>query len=47
MKAFTIAERVPLPSYVNGRAVLIGDAAHPILPALTGGGSTSLGDAAT
>ena len=47
MKAFSLAEREPLPRYVNGRAVLIGDAAHPMLPTLAGGGSTSLEDAAT
>ncbi len=47
MRAFTIALREPLPTYVNGRAVLIGDAAHPMLPSLAGGGSTSLEDAAT
>ena len=46
MKAFTLAEREPLPTYVNGRAVLIGDAVHPNLPTLAAGGSTSLEDAA-
>ncbi len=47
MKAFAIALREPLPTYVNDRVVLIGDAAHPMLPSLAGGGSTSLEDAAT
>lgn len=46
MKAFSLSEREPLPRYVNGKAVLIGDAAHPMLPTLAGGGSTSLEDAA-
>jgi salicylate hydroxylase len=46
MKAFSLAEREPLPKYINERAVLIGDAAHPMLPTLAGGGSTSLEDAA-
>jgi salicylate hydroxylase len=47
MKAFAIAIRDPLPTYANGRVVLIGDAAHPMLPSLAGGGSTSMEDAAT
>lgn len=47
MKAFSLWEREPLPRYVNDRAVLIGDAAHPMFPTLAGGGSTSLEDAAT
>ena len=47
MKAFSLSERDPLPRYMNGRAVLIGDSAHPMLPTLAGGGSTSLEDAAT
>ena len=47
LKAFTLADRDPLPTYVNGRAVMVGDAAHPMLPTLAGGGSTSLEDAAT
>jgi salicylate hydroxylase len=47
MKAFSLSEREPLSRYVNGRAVLIGDSAHPMLPTLAGGGSTSLEDATT
>jgi salicylate hydroxylase len=47
MKAFSLSERDPLPKYINGRAVLIGDSAHPMLPTLAGGGSTSLEDAVT
>ena len=47
MKGFSLSEREPLSRYANGRAVLIGDAAHPMLPTLAGGGSTSLEDAET
>ena len=47
MKAFSLLKRDPLPKYVNGRAVLIGDSSHPMMPTLAGGGSTSLEDAAT
>ncbi|KAK3717613.1 hypothetical protein LTR37_005680 [Vermiconidia calcicola] len=46
METFAIAEREPLSTYVNGRAALIGDAAHPTLPTLARGGSTFLEDAA-
>jgi salicylate hydroxylase len=36
VKAFAIAVRSPLPTFTRGRAVLIGDAAHPMLPTLAG-----------
>jgi salicylate hydroxylase len=36
VKAFAIAVRSPLPTFIRGRAVLIGDAAHPMLPTLAG-----------
>lgn len=32
LKVYTIKHRNPLPTYVNGRAVIIGDAAHPMFP---------------
>lgn len=32
VKMFTVSERDPLPTYVNGRAALIGDAAHVRIP---------------
>jgi salicylate hydroxylase len=35
----------PLPHYARGRAVLIGDAAHPMLPYLAQGGGCALEDA--
>lgn len=47
MKVYTILARDPAPRYVNHLAVMIGDAAHPMLPALAGGGSCSLEDAAS
>ncbi|KAI5360879.1 putative apoptosis regulator, Bcl-2 protein, BH4 [Septoria linicola] len=46
MRVYTVLQRDPLPNYVNGRVVMIGDAAHPMLPALAGGGSTALEDGA-
>ena len=46
MRVYTVLHRDPLPNYVKGRVVMIGDAAHPMLPTLAGGGSTSLEDAA-
>ena len=44
---YTLASRKPLERYVNGRAIMIGDAAHPMLPIYAQGGSTSIEDAAT
>jgi 2-polyprenyl-6-methoxyphenol hydroxylase and related FAD-dependent oxidoreductases len=32
VELFQVRDQEPLPSYVNGRAVLIGDAAHPMVP---------------
>jgi salicylate hydroxylase len=37
----------PLPSWTRGRATLLGDAAHPILPFLAQGGTMALEDAVT
>ncbi|KAK4493959.1 hypothetical protein PRZ48_015145 [Zasmidium cellare] len=45
-RIYTIRDREPLPTYVNGRAVVIGDAAHPMFPTIAGGGSTAIEDAA-
>ncbi|KAF7194834.1 FAD-dependent monooxygenase OpS4 [Pseudocercospora fuligena] len=47
MKVYTILARDPAKRYINHRAIMIGDAAHPMLPALAGGGSTGLEDAAS
>ncbi|KAF2167288.1 hypothetical protein M409DRAFT_22715 [Zasmidium cellare ATCC 36951] len=45
-KVYTIKDREPLPTYANGRAIIIGDAAHPMFPTIAGGGSTAIEDAA-
>lgn len=47
IKAFSVAEREPLSTYINKKTVIVGDAAHAMLPVLAGGGSTALEDAAT
>lgn len=38
-------DRPPLPSWHDGRAVLIGDACHPMLPFMAQGGAVSIEDA--
>lgn len=45
-KFYTMKVREPLPTYHNGHAIIIGDAAHPMFPTFAGGGSTALEDAA-
>jgi len=37
----------PYPTWVNGRAVLVGDAAHPMLPHVAQGGAQCIEDAAS
>jgi salicylate hydroxylase len=46
-QAWSLYDPPPLPTWVTGRAVLIGDAAHPILPFLAQGGVMALEDAWT
>jgi len=43
---WAILEREPLPSWSNGRVVLLGDAAHPMTPYMAQGAATSIEDAA-
>ncbi|EMF16641.1 FAD/NAD(P)-binding domain-containing protein, partial [Sphaerulina musiva SO2202] len=45
-KCFPIKLRAPIPRYNNGRAILIGDAAHPFQPTYAQGGCSSIEDAA-
>ena len=43
---WAILERDPLPRWSDGRAVLLGDAAHPMTPYMAQGAATSIEDAA-
>jgi 2-polyprenyl-6-methoxyphenol hydroxylase-like FAD-dependent oxidoreductase len=43
---WAILEREPLPNWSQGRAVLLGDAAHPMTPYMAQGGATAIEDAA-
>ena len=43
---WAILERDPLPTWSQGRAVLIGDACHPMTPYMAQGAATSIEDAA-
>ncbi|HEY1246732.1 MAG TPA: FAD-dependent monooxygenase [Hyphomicrobiaceae bacterium] len=43
---WAILEREPLPRWTQGRAVLLGDAAHPMTPYMAQGGATAIEDAA-
>ena len=40
-------DRAPLPTWIKGNIVLLGDAAHPMLPFMAQGAATSMEDAAT
>jgi salicylate hydroxylase/6-hydroxynicotinate 3-monooxygenase len=43
---WAIHERAPLPTWSRGRAVLLGDACHPMTPYMAQGAATSMEDAA-
>lgn len=45
LKIYPIFDMEKLPTYVNGRLALVGDAAHPITPHLAQGGAQALEDA--
>jgi salicylate hydroxylase len=44
-REWTLYTLPPLPAWVQGRVVLLGDAAHPMLPYLAQGGALALEDA--
>jgi salicylate hydroxylase len=44
-REWTLCTLPPLPAWVQGRVVLLGDAAHPMLPYLAQGGGLALEDA--
>lgn len=46
-RKWALAELAPLPTWINKRTVLLGDAAHPVLPFLAQGAVLALEDAAT
>ncbi|MBU1210942.1 MAG: FAD-dependent monooxygenase [Alphaproteobacteria bacterium] len=46
-RRWSLAELSPLPAWVRNRTVLLGDAAHPVLPFLAQGAVLALEDAAT
>jgi salicylate hydroxylase len=47
VKVYNLMDHDPLDTLTRGKAVLIGDAAHPMLPTHAQGGGFSLEDAAT
>lgn len=46
MKVYTVGYRTECPCMVRGKAIAIGDAAHPMIPTYAQGGSMALEDAA-
>ena len=42
---YGLRDREPLPTWIKGRAVLLGDAAHPMLPYLARGATSAIEDA--
>ena len=42
---WALVERDPMPSWGEGRAIVIGDAAHPMLPYMAQGAGSSMEDA--
>jgi salicylate hydroxylase len=46
-RSWALADQPPLERWANGRVVLVGDAAHPVLPFLAQGGVLALEDAVT
>lgn len=47
MKVYTVGYRAECPRLVRGKAIVIGDAAHPMLPTYAQGGAMALEDAAS
>lgn len=43
---WAVYEREPLPTWIDGRVVLLGDAAHPMTPSMAQGAAMSMEDAA-
>jgi salicylate hydroxylase len=46
-RSWALVDQAPLERWANGRVVLVGDAAHPVLPFLAQGGVLALEDAVT